>query len=539
MGTLTRHKRILSLLVALCAVLSLAACGIVTSPPADDGETPPLQDDAPTTPDNSAEPPAEPEVPEDKSFTLLWNPDRSLNPYIGKDSANCDLISLIYEGLFRLGDGFVAEPVLAENYKTTDGLIYLFTIRSGVYFHSGKMLTAEDAAYSLNMAAGTDKYGTRLDNLLAVNAKDSHTLEIVLNTPDYSLPTLLDVPIVEQGTGEQPNPPGTGRYRLLDPEGEASLVLYNRHREKEGAPPETIELLDSRDIDVARAFSTGKLSALNWDLSGMHTLNLHLNYESRYYDTTNLIYIGFNLEIGHLTEMPEIRRAISLAIDTEKLCTDVYDRNVRHSPLILSPALSCYDAAWEPAESYSRQKSSAALASLGLADTDNDGLLEYNPLGGDFTLTVLVYSGNKTRLEAAEAIVANLRSVGLSAVLSALSWDEYTEALEKREFDLCVNEVRLPANFDISAMVTPRGSLNFGCITDDNYAVLISDFLSAEDETARSDAARALCEYTEEHCAVIPIAYKKYTLLTHVGAVKDLYPSQSGAFANAAWSLAR
>jgi len=538
-ATLTRHKRILSLLVALCAVMSLVSCGVVNTPPADVGSTPPTQDDAATTPDDSAEVPAEPETPKDDTFTLPWNPERSLNPYIGRDTANCDLISLIYEGLFRIGEGFTAEPVLAEDYATSDGLIYLFTIRSGVYFHSGKMLTAEDAAYSINMAAGSDKYSTRLDNLIAVNAKGDHTLEIVLSTPDYSLPTLLDVPIVEQGTGEQLNPPGTGRYRILNPEGEARLVLFVRHREKTGTPPDTIELLDSRDADVARAFSTGKVSALNWDLSGMHPLNLHLNYESRYYDTTNLIYVGFNLEIGHLTETPEIRRAISLAIDTEKLCNEVYDRNVRHSPLILSPALSCYDTSWEPAETYSRQKSSDALASLGLSDTDNDGLLEYGPLGGDFTLTVLVYSGNKTRVEAAEAIVANLRSVGLPAELSALPWDRYTEALEAREFDLCLNEVRLPANFDISAMVTPRGELNFGCITDDNYAMLISDFLSADTEAARADAAHALCQYAGNHCGIIPIAYKKYTLLTHVGAVKELYPSQSGVFSNAAWSLAR
>ena len=75
----------------------------------------------------------------------------TLDPALGYDTASNEIIQNIYESLvFYDGihtDRFV--PMLAESWSiSADGTVYAFRIRSGVKFHEGQTLTAEDVAYS-------------------------------------------------------------------------------------------------------------------------------------------------------------------------------------------------------------------------------------------------------------------------------------------------------------------------------------------------------------------------------------------------------
>ena len=75
----------------------------------------------------------------------------TLDPALGYDTASNEIVQNIYEPLvFYDGvhmDKFI--PMLAEAWEISDdGTVYTFKIRSGVKFHEGQDLTAEDVAYS-------------------------------------------------------------------------------------------------------------------------------------------------------------------------------------------------------------------------------------------------------------------------------------------------------------------------------------------------------------------------------------------------------
>ena len=75
----------------------------------------------------------------------------TLDPALGYDTASNEVIQNVYESLvFYDGvstDKFV--PMLAESWDISeDGTVYTFKIRTGVKFHEGQDLTAEDVAYS-------------------------------------------------------------------------------------------------------------------------------------------------------------------------------------------------------------------------------------------------------------------------------------------------------------------------------------------------------------------------------------------------------
>ena len=88
-------------------------------------------------------------------------------------------------------------------------------------------------------------------------------------------------------------------------------------------------------------------------------------------------------------------------------------------------------------------------------------------------------------------------------------------------------EVRLKADLDFGALF--YGKLNYGGIQGDEYRQLVLDFLGKDGEE-KSEAALALDIYTAEDASIVPIAWKQRTVLTHLGVVTGLAPSQSGIY---------
>lgn len=73
-----------------------------------------------------------------------------MDPAIGSDDAAGTMHVNLYDSLvFPKNDGSV-EPSIATKWETSpDGLVWTFYLRQGVKFHSGKELTAQDVAFSM------------------------------------------------------------------------------------------------------------------------------------------------------------------------------------------------------------------------------------------------------------------------------------------------------------------------------------------------------------------------------------------------------
>lgn len=99
-------------------------------------------------------------------------PGSLANLYIGQESGilNYNLAATVQEGLVaRDGTGKII-PALAESWETPDDTTYVFTLREDAKFHNGDPVTADDIAFSIQMAAdpegspGTYYYLMNLDS---------------------------------------------------------------------------------------------------------------------------------------------------------------------------------------------------------------------------------------------------------------------------------------------------------------------------------------------------------------------------------------
>jgi peptide/nickel transport system substrate-binding protein len=122
------------------------------------------------------------------------------------------------------------EPALAIRWAVSrDGLVWTFSLREGVRFHDGVLLTASDVAASFQRQITTDASGTAWPALLRgrpgvikdVRALDARTVVFVLTQPYAPLLTVLAHPglavvRVPSGADGAARFVGSGPYRIVD-----------------------------------------------------------------------------------------------------------------------------------------------------------------------------------------------------------------------------------------------------------------------------------------------------------------------------------
>lgn len=471
-------------------------------------------------------------------FTLRISGDDSFNPLTCKSVYNESIMSLVYESLFCLDASLEPSPLLCDTCTTEDGITYTLTLIDAK-MHDGSDLKPVDVVYSINQARMGSKYSARLENIQECYDNGLGGIVIVLKNRDYSLPALLDIPIICAGSMLEDYPAGTGPYVLKKSGRNLVLRSFSSYRSYEAIPLSIIYLTEIEDDEVEQSFSNQNLDLLWYDPAGTVHLNMYGEYETRRYDTSILQYIGFNYTNTALNDI-RVRRAISYAVDREGIVAETYGGMARAAYSIFNSGWYLYDDSWEVEEDGSLAAMAAQLAEAGLQDFNHDGYLEY-PAGTSYfeeNLRFLVYKGSEKKVETATAIAETLGRVGLRVTVKALDWEEYLYTLRDGNYDLYYGEAALTHNLDLSPLLSPGGSLRYGGTGGADYGKLITAAAEAPDDQTRLVYLGGISAKVSEELPLIPILYRQYVVYTHRGEVNGLHPSVTGLFQSVTeWSI--
>jgi len=480
---------------------------------------------------------AETSVSGDTIFSINYSSLYGLNPISDLKKVNQLASSLVYEGLFAYDENFDFYPVLCESYYTQDGTYYTFKIKSGVTFHDGTPLTANDVYYSINLARRSSLYSGRFSYVSGVSAVDSETLAISLSRANMLFPVLLDVPIIKEGTGNEKNPPGTGPYVLSREQDTVFLKAYEGYRDYDRLPLKRIYLQEYEAESLVGAYEAGYVDLVVTDPTDPSALSFSGNIEARYFPTTYLQYLGFNMRGGFFSN-PDMRRAMSYLIDRSYIVQNVMSGGGREAYVPTALRSKAVDSVASQF-SCSPEKVREMLSAAGVSDYDKDGWVEY--LSGSvpvrFTVKFIANKDNPVKLAAAEYIAGAMRELGINVILEKLSWEDYLYALERGNFDMYYAEVKLSPDFDLSKLLYRSGELNYGGINDGAYEILLSAYFSADD-TLRETAAEALYNDLASTAPIVPVVFRCQAMLTKRGLVAGAKPSASSVFHDiTAWTV--
>lgn len=446
------------------------------------------------------------------AFALPYLQGSSFDPITCPDGMQQTLSSLLYEGLFTLDETFSPQGVLCSRYEVNEEkTVYTFYLQENVTFSDGSALTAGDVIATLRRAAQSEHYGARFASVSSMRAVNG-TVVISLSRANSAFPALLDIPIIKSGSESSSVPLGTGPYLFVTDGDSAFLKRSEEWWQERTLPLARIELRAVKDTDTASyLFSSREVHLLSADLtlSGAELRTA----DTRIVDcaTANMIYLGFNTQRALLSD-EALRSAISGAIDRETVAAGYLAGHADAARFPLSPRSACY-----PGEL------STTLASPDLVSTlESAGITQERPR----SLTILVSEQDSFKLSIAEYLARTLSTDALSVTVRALSWVDYLAALQNGNFDLYLGEVRLTADWDVSALVRTGGALNYGRYADEQCDALLDAFLANESE----QTAKAFCRYLAQNAPIAPIAFKSASVLTPEGLIDGLSPTAANTF---------
>lgn len=500
-------KRILSILLCLSLTAGLlSGCNIGEGggyTPTGDGLT---WDDG--TPGGNANGEEESE----QVLTLAYYPDRSMNPYTATDFTNRALFSLIYQGLFSVDREYQVCPILCSQYTVSEDMnTYTFYLEEAT-FSDKTPVTAQDVVASLLAAKSGAYYSGRLTYVTAVTAGGDGGITVSLSTPCENLPVLLDIPIVKASETGAARPLGTGPYAF---ESTVSGGLHLRRRNDWWCSAEL--LVTASSIALTRAenpaqirdeFQFSDLSFVCADPGSDYYADYRCDYELWDCENGIFLYLACNMESPVFSD-PNVRTALTRAIDREALVQDFYRGFARSAALPASPLSPYYNTTLASRYSYDEAIFAQAVNDAGMVGQ---------------TVILLVNSDDSLRLRVARQVGAMLANCGLVIQMKEVSGSSYLSALQNKEYDLYLGETKLSANMDLSAFFAASGSLRYGGIND------VTMYAMCVESLANQGNYYTLHQTVMEDGRLCPILFRSYAIYAVRGALTGIAPSRDNVF---------
>lgn len=482
----------------------------------------------------------------DQVFSLNYNSSESLNPYATNNADNLLISQLVCDNVFELDENYnLTSRIIKEYSVSSNGTYWTFTINTDIPMHDGSTLTAYDVAYSISLARRTSRYSGRFNCMYGASASSADTFHISTTKAHTLLPYLLTVPVIKDGSANQTRPVSTGPYMYV--EGADYVQAFENYGSS--LPVDRIYLKEYTETEsIITAFEDSYIDLVLNDSSSTSNLGYGGNTETRYYTTTNMHYFGVNMESSLLSN-PNIRYAISLAVDREYAADTLMQQGAVASALPISPMSPLYDESIDAQLEYSPEQCAQILANAGLSDMDNDGTLEYlnYSVMQDATIDIIVCSQSAGKGDVCQSLADTLSQLGLSVTVRELSWSDYLSAINKDDldadgepdvnFDLYYAEVKLGADFDLTNLLSVDGSLNYGGITDEAYTTYIDSYLAADDLT-RPSACAAMLQYIATNAPIIPVCFERHEVITHRNVITGIEVTANNIFYNISdWTI--
>lgn len=335
-------------------------------------------------------------------FSSYFTGWEAFYPNIDNSSNYADTNTQVFEGLVRIYSNNKIQPVLATGWSNPDDETWVFELKKGVKFHTGREMIAEDVVASFNAAKDTLAGKDFFPGYLSIEATGPYQVTIKTDGPDpVLLNKLAPYFVYDTKSGKDADAiNGTGPYTLKSgttPTFDSlELVAFDDYH---GGRPNVraVSLSSLGEADATKAFDRGET-----DLTVLKSnLKPELSRPSNSYliETTGVFTIFLNAKrVNSPLNKLEVRQAINYAVDPSMLAGVRSDEPVPASQII-ARSIPGYDPTIERVER-DTAKAKTLLTKAGY------------PNGVSITLTY--FAPAKTT---AEEIKRQLAEAGITVVL--------------------------------------------------------------------------------------------------------------------------
>ncbi len=422
----------------------------------------------------------------------------SLSPYQLSTAGTREVMFNVFEGLYKADPTGDLKPALATGYTvSSDGKTYTFTLREGVKFHNGSVMTAEDVVFSFETCA-EQTVDTNLKKALAqvtsVKADGNKVTVELANADSDFLSFVANVYIAPKDySGQDTSPVGTGPFRYVSRKVQENVVLEafaDYWGEKAKLKKVTFMIyetgtalvmaLDGGTIDIAAHLTSAQIKNLKTDYTVLE-------------GTMNLVQgLYLNNAVKPLDDV-RVRQAIAYAVDVDQMLKLTADGHGTKVGSAMYPAFGKYFV--------------KELSDMYAVNADKaKSLLKEAGYEKGFSLTIKVPSNYTNHVDTAVVLAQQLKAVGINVEVQQIEWNEWvSKVYQGRDYEATV------VGFDASTLTAGAmlnryvsdSSKNMCNFSSERYDALIAEASSITDDARRTECYREAERVLAEECASV------------------------------------
>lgn len=376
---------------------------------------------------------------------LLLEPP-GLDPFHQAADARIRVTVLVYQGLFYEAADGEAVPLLAESYEVSeDGKTYTIKLRSGVKFHTGKEMTAEDVKYSYDYVRDAENGSPGAGDfsvIESIDVVDPLTVRFNLSEPNASLLMALGnkyAGVIPAGyfddesakTRMNNESVGTGPYKLVEFNPNSNILLEkNADYWEEGAPyldeinfailPNSASMLVALRNERIDLVSLARPQDVQ-QIEGIEGIEIER------FSSLNQKSIDLGLELAPLDDV-RVRQAIALAVDKD----EIMEAAIGGYGKVIGTIVAGLQDRWGvpldalPVQGVDIEKAKALLAEAGHAD--------------GFSLTLTTINGYDWMDPAAVTLKEQLAKIGVDLDIQKVDLGVWINNFRSRQMGFTFND---------------------------------------------------------------------------------------------------
>ncbi len=448
----------------------------------------------------------------------------SLDPHDMLAAGTKEIFFNVYEGLYKAdSDGNLVPAVASGVEISEDGLTYTFTVKEGVKFHNGNLVTAEDIKYSVEKFADIEGGAPSIaafSNIEAVEITEDGAVAIKLAQPDSDFLTMLSTIeaaiIPADNLDPDANAIGTGPYKYVSrsPLTNVKMERFDDYwGEKAHIENVTFKICSNADtiamelnggsIDMFSRLTTAQMAELDMEKYNVLEGNMNL---------VQALYLNNDFEPF---SDARVRQALCYAVNREEVLDFVSDGKGTIIGTSMIPAFGkYYDESLAELYPYDIEKAKELLAEAGYAD--------------GFTFTITVPSNYQQHVDTAQVIAEQLKDVNVTAEIQLVDWNTWlSETYSNRNYEATVIGVDAPqltATAFLDRFVSTAGD-NFINYANEYYDVAFANAMATTDEEQKVVYFKECETYLAKDAANVYIQdLPEFTALSKEYAGYEFYP---------------
>ena len=334
----------------------------------------------------------------------------TMDPHLAGDASSGQYIVEIFGGLVTITPEMEIVLDLAQSLEVSEnGLVYTFTLRDDIYFHSGRKVTANDVKWSLERAASPQlnsntsltylrdivgflekRYG-QADEISGVKVLNDKSISIQIDVPKayflakLSYPTafVLDKNQIElnpRNWTRKPN--GTGPYKLSEWKLGERIILEVNSRYHLGVG--NVQVIDYQlsGGSILTRFENGEVDVAGIgrdDIDRVRDPSEPLNKLYRQSNNFMTSYIGLNNTKAPFDDV-FVRQAFASSIDISKVTNITFKKMMKQATGVLPPGMYGFDPSKKTFE-YNPELARELLAKSKYGSADNLPPIVFSDIG--------------------------------------------------------------------------------------------------------------------------------------------------------------